>query len=79
LQEVKAGINKLKTYKTHDSDDIIKKFMIFSVSKMLLLYVNLFNLILESGVIPTDWQLGNITPIYKKGDKSDAINEVLQP
>ena len=38
-------------------------------------YVNLFNLVFDTGIIPEAWSVGKIIPIYKqKGDKSDPSN-----
>ena len=34
----------------------------------------LFNMTLDQGVLPDDWKLGNIFPIYKKGPKKIAEN-----
>ena len=33
-----------------------------------------FNMSLQSGDLPNDWKKGNITPIYKKGDKHKPSN-----
>ena len=42
---------------------------------MKLVYVDLFNRILNDGHIPEAWTIGSITPIYKnKGDKKDFNN-----
>ena len=42
---------------------------------MKLVYVDLFNRVLNSGNIPEAWTIGIITPIYKnKGDKGDFDN-----
>jgi hypothetical protein len=41
----------------------------------LALYVDLFNLIFNSGKIPDSWLAGNIVPFYKsKGAKTDPKN-----
>ena len=38
-------------------------------------YVKLFNVIFDTGIIPEQWLLGNMIPIYKnKGDKLDPKN-----
>ena len=38
-------------------------------------YVNLFNHVFDTGIIPEAWPAGKIIPIYKqKGDKSDPAN-----
>ena len=39
---------------------------------MMPVYVNLFNLILDSGAFPSSWLEGIIRPIYKK--KRDTSN-----
>jgi hypothetical protein len=48
------------------------KFNEFSGS---LVYEKLFNLILDTGIIPESWLLGTIKPFYKnKGNKNDPKN-----
>jgi hypothetical protein len=45
------------------------------VNTMLNFYVILFNKILDSGIIPSQWTFGNIIPLYKnKGDTTDPKN-----
>ena len=42
---------------------------------MTPVYVSLFNLILKTGIIPDEWAVGQIKPIYKnKGPISDPNN-----
>jgi len=42
---------------------------------MCPIYVKLFNLILKTGIIPSEWTKGVILPIYKnKGNKKDPNN-----
>ena len=42
---------------------------------MLPIYVKLLNIVFDTGIIPKDWTLGNIKPIYKnKGNPKDAEN-----
>ena len=37
--------------------------------------LNFFNIIFDSGIVPYDWSVGNIIPIYKqKGDPADPAN-----
>ena len=33
----------------------------------------IFNKSLKEGVVPKDWRLANIMPIFKKGSKADAV------
>ena len=42
---------------------------------MTPVYVKLFNIIFDSGIVPESWTLGNILPIFKnKGNPSQAEN-----
>ena len=42
---------------------------------MISLYCKVFNLVLDSGIIPESWSSGNIKPVYKnKGNPSDPDN-----
>ena len=34
----------------------------------------IFNLSLETGVVPLDWRRADVVPVYKKGSKSKACN-----
>ena len=41
---------------------------------MLPIYVDLFNIILDSGIIPDSWLEGIIRPIHKSGDRQNPEN-----
>ena len=44
---------------------MVRNEFITSTSDVFLsLYVDLFNLILKSGIIPDTWLAGNIVPVY---------------
>ena len=34
----------------------------------------IFNQSLQTGIVPSVWKFSNVTPIYKRGDKSDLGN-----
>ena len=40
----------------------------------MYLYVRLFNIMLDTGIILSGWSLGVIIPIHKKGDKANPDN-----
>ena len=62
--EILICIKKLKNDKA-SGDDMIRNEFIKSTSDMfLVLYVDLFNLISNSGKIPDTWLAGNIVPFY---------------
>ena len=73
--ELNKHINKLKNNKACGVDNVINEFLKFSPESYKMLLVKLFNVILKTGIIPTDWCLSFINPIYKnKGQKSDPNN-----
>ena len=68
---------KLKEEKAYGIDNtcITNEFLKASSGKMLSIYAKLFNVILNTGFIPTDWSIGIIRPIYKKkGSHTDPNN-----
>ena len=74
-QEVLKSIKNLKSHKAHGLDYIINEFLQKSCHKMLSVFTKLFNVILNTGIVPDDWTVGIIHPIYKnKGCKNDPLN-----
>ena len=73
--EVHESIKTLKLNKSSGIDDIVNEYIISTKHIMVPIYVKLFNAILETGNIPSDWLTGIIIPIYKnKGSKLDPGN-----
>ena len=53
----------------------MKEYLKYSFSVVPDIYVELVNLIFYGGIVPDEWLLGNIIPIYKnKGDQLDPKN-----
>ena len=73
-KEVLVCINKLKNNKAPGCDIVINEFIKASSGKMLTCYTNLFNLVLCTGIVPVDWAVGEIVPLFKKGDKNKPGN-----
>ncbi len=66
---------KLNNNKACGIDLIINEFLKCSKDSMCDLYVNFFNLVLKTCIIPKDWVIGLIKPLYKnKGSKSYVDN-----
>ena len=75
IAELDKLIKKLKNNKAAGIDNIINEFIKFSPDNYKALLIKLFNTILLTGVIPTNWCISFISPIYKdKGLKSDPDN-----
>ena len=72
--DVLHKIEKIKVNKTPGPDKIsprILKEVKHQISKPLSI---LFNKSLQLGKVPSDWKCANVTPIFKKGDKSQPGN-----
>lgn len=73
--EILQAIKTLKNNKSPGVDDIVNEQIKTTVSYMLPIYVKLFNMIFDTGIIPENWTIGKIKPIYKnKGDPKQPEN-----
>lgn len=73
--EILCAIKSLKLNKSGGADEIVNEHIISTKHLLMPVYVKLFNIILETGIVPSDWVKGNIIPIYKnKGNKLDPAN-----
>ena len=70
LLEINKLINKLKNNKSSGIDNVINEFLKYSPNNYKHLLLKLFNIILKTGIIPSEWCMSFISPIYKnKGKK----------
>ena len=75
IDEIKSAMKNLKNNKASGEDLIANEYLKHSFEIMSDIYVKLFNLIFDKGLIPEQWLYGDIIPIFKnKGDKSDPKN-----
>ena len=73
--EILQAVKTLKNNKSPGVDDIVNEQIKTTVSYMLPIYVKLFNMIFDTGIILENWTIGNIKPIYKnKGDPKQPEN-----
>ena len=69
--------NVLKTLdnnKAHGPDGIPARLLIETASQMSPSLCELFNKSLRTGMVPFDWKLANVVPVYKKGDQEFVEN-----
>ena len=69
-KEIIECIDQLKSYKSPRLNDIINEHLKTTKEILLPHYLKIFNLILNTGLIPSKWSLGVIIPIHK----GEAIN-----
>ena len=73
--EICKHITSLKNNRASGADNILNEFIKHCPEELIPAIVKLFNVILETGIIPTDWTIGIIKALYKnKGDINDVNN-----
>ena len=73
-QEILDMVKAMRNNKACGLDNILNEYVKNSPTEMMTVLEALFNLILNTGIIPSDWTLGIIIPLHKKGPKSDPNN-----
>lgn len=75
FDEIKKVIKKLKNNKASGIDNISNEFLKNCPDTVVIVIVDIFNLVLKTGIIPTDWTIGIIQPIFKnKGSINNPDN-----
>lgn len=73
--EILKAIKQLNNDKSPGIDNIKNEHIKSTCTLMLPIYIKLFNLVFDKGVIPESWSVGVIKPIYKKkGDPTMPEN-----
>ena len=73
--EILKCIQTLKNSKAPGSNEVLNEYIKYTKLQLLPIYVRLFNLVLNTGIIPEKWVEGMIMPIYKnKGDPMNPEN-----
>ena len=74
-EEVMKAVRNLKNNKSPGDDMVVNEYISSTIEYMIDIYVSLFNLILDTGVLPRAWLIGNVISIYKnKGNKNEPQN-----
>ena len=74
-QEISSAIKGLKSGKAAGFDEVLNEYIKATETMLMPLYIKLFNLIFDTGLLPEAWLEGKICPIYKnKGDKLNPEN-----
>ena len=72
------GVDKLRQglspNKASGPDEISPKILKELHHEIAPILTLVFNLSLETGVVPLDWRRADLVPVYKKGSKSKACN-----
>lgn len=69
---VKKVVSNLKNGKASGSDEILNEYIKNTIDDLMPIYFKLFNLILDTGIVPDSWSNGIMITIFKnKGSRSD--------
>ena len=73
--EIRQAVKELKRNKSPGFDQILTEHIQITLDMMLPTYTNLFNVIFDNALIPENWLVGEILPIYQnKGDIKNPEN-----
>ena len=73
--ELDKILRNLKNNKSPGLDEILNEYLKSSNTELCNIIVKLFNVILDTGIIPDSWSVGIIKPIYKnKGNPGSPEN-----
>ena len=70
--EIQKVVSSLKNNKASGSDNILNEYIKNTIDDLMPIYVRLFNIILDTGIIPESWSVGVMITIFEnKGSRSD--------
>ena len=72
--DILQSLIRLKRNKSPGPDQIYARTLKELNELLCLPFKHIFSLSLETGMIPDEWKHANVTPIFKKGCKSNAEN-----
>ena len=72
--EVRRLLEKLETKKSTGLDNLPSKMLKIAAGVLAPSLAFLFNQSISSGIVPTEWKLARVTPIFKKGKRQDVNN-----
>ena len=71
IEKLMKGLNP---HKAQGPDNIPTRFLKDYATELAPCLTLIFSASLQQGKIPTDWKQANVTPLFKKGDKTSASN-----
>lgn len=74
MGELEAALQKTKNRKAPGQDNINPELLKFAHIEVKLRFLQLLNKCWRTKTIPDSWKIAKITPIFKKGDRSNCEN-----
>ena len=72
--EVRKLLEKLDTKKSTGLDNLPSRMLKIAAGVLAPSLAFLFNQSISSGIVPTEWKLARVTPIFRKGKRQDVNN-----
>ena len=72
--EVLKLLEKLEVNKATGLDNLPSKFLKLAANILAPSLTFMFNQSISTGIVPTEWKLARVTPIFKKGARQDVNN-----
>lgn len=73
-EEIVFHLGHIKPFKAPGPDDIYPKVLVECAEELGDVVLTIFESSYKSGLVPMDWKLANVTPLFKKGSKSEPGN-----
>ena len=71
---VRKKLDKLRSDKAAGADDLSPRILYELKDAICRPLATIIKSSLDSGIVPEDWKLANVTPIFKKGSRNQAEN-----
>ena len=78
VEEVKEQRGNLRVDKAPGPDNMQPRVLREVAEQVSEMLTDIFNSSLESGQVPEDWRVANVTPLFKKGSREELGNYRLQ-
>ena len=74
MEEVKEQLGNLRVDKAPGPDNMHPRVLREVAEQVSEMLTDIFNSSLESGQVPEDWRVANVTPLLKKGSREELGN-----
>ena len=71
---VASKINNMKENKSLGVDGLSPKILKETVEQISKPLAHVFNMSLQEGIVPVEWKVANIIPLFKKGSRNKSVN-----
>ena len=74
MEEVKEQRGNLREDEAPGPDNVHPRVLMEVTEQVSEMFMDIFNSSLESGQVPEDWRVANVTPLFKKGFREELGN-----